>query len=149
MLMLPDPRPRLFRVARIIPCEPSYRCTTTTRKCLLIFQIRPFLTRSCRHFMLCRNSLLIAQEAVQEVSDKMGKGQPWEHIVRSGHSIPANSARKVLTMVIEKTDHILESAISMLPAVIHAAYILYIHTIRHPEARMATIDRVVSDPSTH
>lgn len=79
----------------------------------------------------------------------MGKGQPWEHIVRSGHSIPANSARKVLTMVIERTDHILETAVSMLPAVVHAAYILYIHTVRHPEARMATIDRVVRHISAH
>ncbi|KAJ4379152.1 hypothetical protein N0V86_005195 [Didymella sp. IMI 355093] len=95
--------------------------------------------------MLCRNSLLIAQEAVQEVSEVMGKGQPWSHIVRSGHSIPANAARKVLTTALEKTDHILESAISMLPAVIHAAYILYIHTIRHPDARMASIDKVLID----
>lgn len=94
--------------------------------------------------MLCRNSLLLAEEAIREATEVIAKGQPWEPLVRHGQTIVANAARKILTLTVEGADHEEGTLIPTFLISLHAIIVLYVYGVRHPEARMKPVDQAVS-----
>ncbi|CAI6334336.1 unnamed protein product [Periconia digitata] len=93
--------------------------------------------------MITRNSLLIDQESIRVASEVMAKDQPWEHYIHSGQAITASSARKILTIMVEGADHNLKPAIPTLSMVLHACFVLYVHMIRQPHARMNVVNQAI------
>jgi len=99
--------------------------------------------------MLGRNSLLISQEAIRDSIEVIAKDQPWEHFVRCGQAMVANSARKILIITIEGADHQLRSTMPTPSIILHACFVLYVNSIRHPGARMVKVDQAVSHADSH
>lgn len=106
--------------------------------------LRSLIYVYARLLMLCRNSLLLAEEAICEATEVIAKGQPWEHLVRHGQTIVANAARKILALTMEGADHAEGTLMPTFVISLHAAIVLYIYGIRHPEARMKPVDQTVS-----
>lgn len=93
--------------------------------------------------MLTRNSLLISEEAIWRSSEIIAKGKPWEHVIRDGQSIVAKAARKILMLACDAADTRARPMLPMLSTTIHAAFVLYVRTIRHPQALLRDTDRMV------
>lgn len=97
-----------------------------------------------RLLMLMRNSLLVSNKAIQIAIDNVAAGTPWEHIIRNGHTIALNAARRIIQLLIEASDSGMKPLLPTLAAPLHALYVLSINILRHPTSRMAKSDLNVS-----
>ncbi|KAK1962781.1 fungal-specific transcription factor domain-containing protein [Colletotrichum sublineola] len=90
--------------------------------------------------ILSRNSLLIGEEAIAISADTTAKGKPWDYMLRNGQSLAANSARKVLRIVVEAVDCKSNAILPNLLAPLHALSTLAVHVVTHPDSRISTMD---------
>ncbi|KAK1984500.1 fungal-specific transcription factor domain-containing protein [Colletotrichum cereale] len=107
--------------------------------------ICPFASFVSMHYnnallILSRNSLLISEEAITTSADITAKGKPWDYMMRNGHSLAANSARKVLRIVVEAVDCKSNAILPNLLAPLHALSTLAVHVVTHPESRISAMD---------
>ncbi|OHF02534.1 fungal specific transcription factor domain-containing protein [Colletotrichum orchidophilum] len=105
----------------------------------------PFASFISMHYnnalvILSRNSLLISEEAITSGANIISKGKPWDYIMRNGQSLAANSARKVLRIVVEAVDSRSNVVLPNLLAPLHALSALAIHVVTHPDSRISTMD---------
>ncbi|GKT57569.1 fungal specific transcription factor domain-containing protein [Colletotrichum tofieldiae] len=91
-------------------------------------------------------SLLISEEAIATGANIIAKGKPWDFMMRNGQSLAANSARKVLRIVVEAVDSKANAILPNLLAPLHALSTLAVHVITHPDSRISTMDLHVSSP---
>ncbi|KAF2009454.1 hypothetical protein BU24DRAFT_467832 [Aaosphaeria arxii CBS 175.79] len=110
-----------------------------------VYPFRAFISMQYHNalVMLCRNSLLISEEAVWLAAEIVAKDQPWQQIIRNGQAITANTARKILVATVESHDLELEAALPTFHITLHACFVLYIYTVRHPKSRMVTTDQTL------
>ncbi|KAK2052606.1 fungal-specific transcription factor domain-containing protein [Colletotrichum caudatum] len=107
--------------------------------------ICPFASFISLHYnnalvILSRNSLLISEEAITTSADITAKGKPWDYMLRNGHSLAANSARKVLRIVVETVDCGSNAILPNLLVPLHALSTLAVHVVTHPDSRISTMD---------
>lgn len=93
--------------------------------------------------MILRNSFLISDEAITQAVDHYAAGQPWNHIIRNGQTVVANSARSIIKLLIEGHDRASPPVLYTLTAPLQAIYILSVHLMVHPSSRLATSDMEV------
>ncbi|WQF83650.1 hypothetical protein CDEST_08664 [Colletotrichum destructivum] len=108
-------------------------------------KICPFASFISMHYnnalvMLSRNSLLISEEAITTGADIISKGKPWDYMMRNGQSLAANSARKMLRIVVEAVDSKSNTVLPNLLNPLHALSTLAMHVITHPDSRISTMD---------
>ncbi|KZL78258.1 fungal specific transcription factor domain-containing protein [Colletotrichum tofieldiae] len=108
-------------------------------------KICPFAAFISMHYnnalvILSRNSLLISEEAIATGANIIAKGKPWDFMMRNGQSLAANSARKVLRIVVEAVDSKANAILPNLLAPLHALSTLAVHVITHPDSRISTMD---------
>ncbi|KAK1992841.1 hypothetical protein LX36DRAFT_715051 [Colletotrichum falcatum] len=108
-------------------------------------KICPFASFISMHYnnaliILSRNSLLISEEAIAVSVDITAKGKPWDYMLRNGQSIAANSARKVLRIVVETGDSRANIVLPNLLAPLHALSALAVHVVTHPDSRISAMD---------
>lgn len=96
--------------------------------------------------VLARNTLLISKEALSTGANIIGRGKPWDHVVRNGQSIAANAARKILRILVETLDSHSTLIFSSWLGVLNAFATLAIHIITHPGSRISTMDFHVCRP---
>ncbi|KAK2041706.1 hypothetical protein LZ31DRAFT_633199 [Colletotrichum somersetense] len=107
--------------------------------------ICPFASFISLHYnnalvILSRNSLLISEEAIAISADITAKGKPWDYMLRNGQSLAANSARKVLRVVVETVDCGSNTILPNLLVPLHALSTLAVHVVTHPDSRISTMD---------
>ncbi|KAF5661206.1 hypothetical protein FHETE_8578 [Fusarium heterosporum] len=91
--------------------------------------------------VLNRNSLLISKDAIYKAVEIIAKDTPWEHSIRNGQSMVANSARKIIHLLADSDDstsHVFSPAYFPL---LHALYVLAIHILKQPHSRVSKIDQ--------
>ncbi|TIC95500.1 putative transcriptional regulatory protein [Colletotrichum higginsianum] len=108
-------------------------------------KICPFASFISMHYnnalvILSRNSLLISEEAITTGADIISKGKPWDYMMRNGQSLAANSARKMLRIVVEAVDSKSNTVLPSLLNPLHALSTLAMHVITHPDSRISTMD---------
>ncbi|TQN65911.1 Acetamidase regulatory protein [Colletotrichum shisoi] len=108
-------------------------------------KICPFASFISMHYnnalvILSRNSLLISEEAITTGADIISKGRPWDYMMRNGQSLAANSARKMLRIVVEAVDSKSNTVLPSLLNPLHALSTLAMHVITHPDSRISTMD---------
>ncbi|KAH6687379.1 hypothetical protein F5X68DRAFT_231851 [Plectosphaerella plurivora] len=88
--------------------------------------------------LLTRNGLLISEDALHHSIDETATGAPWEAVIRSGQSIAANAARKILRLITRSATSGIPSILPCVVAPLHAIIALSIHvltgTSREPAA---------------
>ncbi|KAH8662224.1 fungal-specific transcription factor domain-containing protein [Xylariales sp. PMI_506] len=89
---------------------------------------------------LTQNSLLVSSKAIQIAVDTIAKGAPWEHVIRNGPSIAANTARRTIQLLMEGADLNVKTLLPSVFSPLHALYVLSINIIRHPKSRLARSD---------
>lgn len=94
--------------------------------------------------VLSRNSILISESALRVTTDVVAKDQPWRHIIRNGPQMVANTARKVVKLLIEAEENEISLPIPHTNACLHALCILAVHLTKHPTSMLAKTDLNVS-----
>ncbi|KDN63936.1 putative fungal specific transcription factor domain-containing protein [Colletotrichum sublineola] len=113
---------------------------TTGEAQLLLTRWGESVPDELRLVILSRNSLLIGEEAIAISADTTAKGKPWDYMLRNGQSLAANSARKVLRIVVEAVDCKSNAILPNLLAPLHALSTLAVHVVTHPDSRISTMD---------
>lgn len=90
--------------------------------------------------MLTRNTLLISKNALRTAVEVIAKDKPWHFVVRNGHSIAINSARRIVKVLSEAEDSPCNLFLHSYHSSLHAFYILGVHILKHPDTRMAKAD---------
>jgi hypothetical protein len=91
--------------------------------------------------LIRRNSLLISEKAIRLAVDVIAKNEPWEFAVRNGQSLCVNSARKILRLFLDCSEHENYPALPSLAAPLHAMGVLAVFVATRPDSRMASMDR--------
>lgn len=73
--------------------------------------------------------------------DVIAKDEPWEFTVRNGHSLAVKSARGILRLFLECSEHETYPALPSLVGPLHAMGVLAVFLATRPESRMANMDR--------
>ncbi|KZL75659.1 fungal specific transcription factor domain-containing protein [Colletotrichum incanum] len=113
---------------------------TTGEAQLLLTRWGESVPDELRLVILSRNSLLVSEEAITTGANIIAKGKPWDYMMRNGQSLAANSARKVLRIVVEAVDSKSNAILPNLLAPLHALSTLAVHVITHPDSRISTMD---------
>ncbi|GKT51933.1 uncharacterized protein ColSpa_12114 [Colletotrichum spaethianum] len=123
-----------------LPTVIAEKVQTTGEAQLLLTRWGESVPDELRLVILSRNSLLISEEAITTGANIIAKGKPWDYIMRNGQSLAANSARKVLRIVVEAVDSKSNVIMPNLLAPLHALSTLAVHVITHPNSRISTMD---------
>jgi hypothetical protein len=95
--------------------------------------------------MVMRNCFLVSEEAVRNAVEEHAAGKPWNHVIRNGQTIVANSARSMVKICIEGHDRGSRPVLHTVMAPLHVLSVLSVHLITHPTSRLASSDISVSD----
>lgn len=95
--------------------------------------------------MVLRNTFLISDEAIRNAVEEYAAGKPWNHVIRNGQTIVANSARSIVKVFIEGHDQGSRPVLHTVTAPLHVLSVLSVHLITHPMSRLASSDISVSD----
>ncbi|KAH7127931.1 hypothetical protein B0J13DRAFT_483420 [Dactylonectria estremocensis] len=106
------------------------------------FELTTFISLQYNNalLMLTRNTLLISKNALRIAVEVIAKDTPWHFVVRNGHSLAINSARRIIKVLAEAEDSLCNLSFHSYHSSLHAFYILGVHILRQPHTRMAKAD---------
>ncbi|KAH6967589.1 hypothetical protein BKA56DRAFT_530192 [Ilyonectria sp. MPI-CAGE-AT-0026] len=131
---------QLLEWANSLP--PNYRPASDMIHGCQNFELTTFISLQYNNalLMLTRNTLLISKNALRTAVEVIAKDKPWHFVVRNGHSIAINSARRIVKILAEAEDSPCNLFLHSYHSSLHAFYILGVHILKHPDTRMAKAD---------